>query len=177
VAAQARMEQFDIGAELPKDKEEDVEAYEGREVLLLEGLVHGPEDEWWVDALRRTPGMEAPRLAGAPREGGGAFEMPSHLAAPPGAKPPAVKGSRRYAFTSNNYVVDDCGSPVLFPLVSSEPRITFFVAGTEVAPTTGSPHLQGDFEIKSPATMAQLQAWPCFAGLGMDFFFLAHCPG
>jgi len=155
------MERVDVIASVPKDKDEDVEAYEGWEARLLDELVHGDGDEWWVGALRRSGTANA----GDPWEA-----VPVHLLPPPGAKPPAVKGSRRYAFTSNNYVVDECGSPILFAAVSGEPRITFFVAGMEVAPTTGTPHLQGYLELKSPATMAQMQAWPAFAGLGKTFF-------
>jgi len=151
-------------ASVSKDKEEDVEAYEGWQALLLEDLAHGPEDEWWVGALRRS-GIDELGEPADPAE-----SMPDHLLPPEGAKPPAVKGSRRYAFTSNNYVVDECGTPILFAAVSGEPRITFFVAGMEVAPTTGTPHLQGYLELKSPATMKQMQAWPCFAGLGKTFF-------
>jgi len=153
-------------ASVPKDKDEDVEAYEGWQARLLEELVHGPEDDWWVGAVRRSGMEEAGEPADLPES------MPVHLLPPVGAKPPAVKGSRRYAFTSNNYVVDDCGTPILFAAVSGEPRITFFVAGMEVAPTTGTPHLQGYLELKSPATMAQMQAWPAFAGLGNSFFLL-----
>lgn len=160
------MEPIDKRASVPKDKDEDVEAYEGWEARLVEELVHGEEDEWWVAALRRSGSEEAPAPQGADAH----ESVPVHLLAPPGAKPPAVKGSRRYAFTSNNYVVDDCGTPILFAAVSCEPRITFFVCGMEVAPTTGTPHLQGYLELKSPATMAQMQAWPAFAGLGKTFF-------
>jgi len=79
---------------------------------------------------------------------------------------------RRFLFTCNNFKTDDDNFPVLFGLTRCEPRIKYFVAGRELAPTTGTPHLQGYFEVANPMSIAQLQKWPCFAGQGLSFFRL-----
>lgn len=55
---------------------------------------------------------------------------------------PSIKG-RRWVFTLNNYTEDDCTRL----LALDAPRL---IIGKEVAPTTGTPHLQGYVRFSNP---------------------------
>ena len=59
----------------------------------------------------------------------------------------ADKGKRRYRFTLNNYTDEDMQQLEQF-------TCTYMVYGYEIAPTTGTPHLQGYFEMKDNKTMS-----------------------
>ena len=48
--------------------------------------------------------------------------------------------SKNWTFTINNYTPD---TETHLQTLAKEPRVTFLVYGREVAPTTGTPHLQG----------------------------------
>lgn len=91
--------------------------------------------------------------------------LPEDIRAPEGRA--RSERFRRYLFTCNNFKVDEDNFPVLFFNVRCEPRITYFVAGRELAPSTGTPHLQGYFEVANPMSIKQLQEWPCFSGQGV----------
>jgi len=94
--------------------------------------------------------------------------LPADIQKPEGAKERSSKGFRRYLYTCNNYLFDDDGTPLLWGLMRAESRVTYHVCGCEKAPTTGTRHLQGYFELQSEATIKQLQKWPCFAGQGVS---------
>lgn len=79
----------------------------------------------------------------------------------------ARSGSRRFVFTCNNYVLSPEGEePALYPLIRDERRIKFFICGRELAPSTGTPHLQGYFEVSKAVLISVLQKWTCFDGQG-----------
>jgi hypothetical protein len=59
----------------------------------------------------------------------------------------AEKGVRRYCFTLNNYTEQDIQQCKDF-------KCTYMIFGKEIAPTTGTPHLQGYFETKEAMTMS-----------------------
>lgn len=62
--------------------------------------------------------------------------------------------SRRYTFTLNNYT--DKSEADLKDLYESE-RATYIIYGKEVAPSTGTPHLQGYIHLRNPMSMSSLQ--------------------
>lgn len=77
--------------------------------------------------------------------------------------------SNRFVLTVNNYVVsydeetdDVLPVPILYALARQESRISAFLCAEEVG-HSGTPHLQGYFETRSPASLGALQKWPCFA--------------
>ncbi|AXL65935.1 replication-associated protein [Giant house spider associated circular virus 3] len=82
------------------------------------------------------------------------FTMQNEL---PDSKPPTVPPSpssryRSWCFTKNNYAISDCDSILAIPC-------RYVIFGKEVAPTTGTPHLQGyiSFEsAKSRSAVAKL---------------------
>lgn len=59
------------------------------------------------------------------------------------------KGKRRYRFTLNNYTDEDIQQVNDFVC-------TYMVYGYEIAPTTGTPHLQGYLETKENKTMSAI---------------------
>lgn len=63
------------------------------------------------------------------------------------------RGSRRYVGTKNNYTEQDIVSLVNF---FHNPNCVYLVYGEEVAPTTGTPHLQIYIELKNCMTMTAL---------------------
>lgn len=81
--------------------------------------------------------------------------------------------SRRFVFTLSNYDVvlgmshssDDYEFylPSLFGALKETKEISFFLFGEEVAPTTGTPHLQGYFETWSKRTIVGLLKLACFS--------------
>lgn len=60
-------------------------------------------------------------------------------------KPPSKKTERAWVFTLNNYTDDD-----ILRLQSLEPKVKRMIVGREVAPTTGTPHLQGYIRFAEP---------------------------
>lgn len=93
---------------------------------------------------------------------------PARPLAPP-VREQARSGARRFCLTVNNFARDDSGAPALYALVQTEPRITAFVCEVEVAPNTGTQHLQGYCETQSTHRYEQMQQWPCFSGQGVSF--------
>lgn len=81
--------------------------------------------------------------------------------------------SRRFAFTLSNYDVvigmshdsDEAEFyvPALYGLMKAEKEISYFLFGEEVAPKTGTPHLQGYFEVVTKRTIKGLLDFPCFS--------------
>lgn len=63
--------------------------------------------------------------------------------------------SRRFCFTWNNKDTND----VAQVLADYEDQIQYLVCGDEIAPSTGTPHVQGYIEIKKKKTIAGLQKW------------------
>lgn len=57
---------------------------------------------------------------------------------------------RRFVFTLNNYTLDDVNA------IRDEPRFSYVVYGIEIAPTTGTPHLQGYAELIGQLTFATI---------------------
>lgn len=62
------------------------------------------------------------------------------------------KRVRRFCFTINNYTDDT--TPVF-----DDKKIAYLIFGKEVAPTTGTPHLQGYIELKNPHTIKGLHKY------------------
>lgn len=63
---------------------------------------------------------------------------------------------RNVVFTANNY--DPNRVADLVATLQAWGAVTYFVFGKEVAPTTGTPHLQGYLELKSPYLWTSIQA-------------------
>jgi len=63
-----------------------------------------------------------------------------------------MPGAKNYVFTLNNYTVDDVNH--ISTLIDTA-EITYIVIGREVAPTTGTPHLQGYVHFIRPKTILQ----------------------
>lgn len=62
----------------------------------------------------------------------------------------------------HDYEFGPDGYPLLWSEAEVEGRLSGFVCGREVAPTTGSLHLQGYVECKNQATLSALLKWPMF---------------
>lgn len=60
------------------------------------------------------------------------------------------KRYRNYCFTLNNYTEDD------IHMLKGSDLFTYIIFGEEVAPTTGTPHLQGYFEMAEAKTISSL---------------------
>lgn len=58
---------------------------------------------------------------------------------------------RRFCFTLNNYTIDDVH------IIEHEPRFSYAVYGIEIAPNTGTPHLQGYAELVGQFTFATVR--------------------
>ncbi len=66
-----------------------------------------------------------------------------------------IKGQhRRWIFTLNNYTEIELGG-----LQSEEIYFSFILFGKEIAPTTGTPHLQGYFELPKKKTLGGLKQY------------------
>lgn len=74
---------------------------------------------------------------------------------------------RRWVFTLNNYSDEELES-----LRNSTESVKHLFAGCEIAPSTGTPHLQGYVEFKHPKTMSAVKK--CF---GSDRYWLAIARG
>ncbi len=61
---------------------------------------------------------------------------------------PRSKESRRYIFTLNNYTEEDVKI-----LMEEKVFFSYLLFGKEIAPTTGTPHLQGYFELPKKKIM------------------------
>lgn len=72
---------------------------------------------------------------------------------------------RKYCFTINNYSEDDL--PVF-----DEKKLVFLIYGREIAPTTGTPHLQGYLELKNPHAMKGLHKY--LKGFSRASFLVAN---
>jgi hypothetical protein len=66
-------------------------------------------------------------------------------------------GSCRWAFTLNNYTEDE--EQDIVTLFESDPRVKYGVVGRELAPDTGTPHLQGFFISYSPVRLTVAKKW------------------
>jgi hypothetical protein len=66
-----------------------------------------------------------------------------------------VNGAKRWCFTINNYTDE---SLLHLSLLSEETRVEYLVYGRELAPTTGTPHLQGFICLTTPFTLTALRA-------------------
>ena len=105
--------------------------------------------------------------------------------------PPKYKG---FCFTYNNYTVDD--EKMLMKLFERKHYFRFLAYGKEVAPSTGTPHLQGFFYLNEPAQFAHVKrkisgAWVGLLGAdkgphyhleddgktGFGYCFKEHQPG
>lgn len=60
---------------------------------------------------------------------------------------------RHYCFTINNYTLDDLNN---IALISLE-KIKYIIYGKEIAPNTGTPHLQGYIELNTPQRMSYVK--------------------
>lgn len=63
--------------------------------------------------------------------------------------------SRRWTWTLNNYT--DAQLDTLNQVVTEVESVKYLCYGIEIAPTTGTPHLQGYMEVKHPVTMARVK--------------------
>ena len=85
---------------------------------------------------------------------------------PPHVKVKQVSPALSWIFTWNNY--PDDWKEILVPKFQSYANIKGYVAGKEVAPTTGTPHIQGYVEFKEKARPMGLLPkqvnWRCARG-------------
>lgn len=77
----------------------------------------------------------------------------------------SARGSRAWCFTVNNYTQEDIDN-----IMALEKIATYMVCGEEIAPTTGTPHLQGYIHFKDAKTFPSVRKKirghiePAFAG-------------
>jgi len=63
--------------------------------------------------------------------------------------------AKNWCFTHNNYTDDDIAS---YRSVSDHPDVTYIIFGKEVAPQTGTPHLQGFVSFKARKRLTQVKS-------------------
>lgn len=71
------------------------------------------------------------------------------------APPKPGSRSRKYCFTWNNKAVSDLQKVY----DENKEKIKYIIAGNEVAPTTGTPHVQGYLELVRITAMSTIQKW------------------
>ena len=74
--------------------------------------------------------------------------------------PKQVSPANAWVFTLNNYTEDDL--KFLSSKFSAEPEKYYFIYGKEVAPTSGTPHLQGYIKSRVKSKSGPLQKWRPF---------------
>jgi len=76
----------------------------------------------------------------------------------PGLKAPAGRPARvrSFVFTVNNYTDEEV------KLIAATSDVKWLIAGREICPTTGTPHLQGACCIGRQVPFSQLSTWPGF---------------
>lgn len=74
--------------------------------------------------------------------------------------PKQVSPANAWVFTLNNYTEDDL--KFLSSKFSAEPEKYYFIYGKEVAPNTGTPHLQGYIKSRVKSKSGPLQKWRPF---------------
>ena len=106
--------------------------------------------------MRDLPSIDPPLREPSPVE-----FVPSPVVEPaddaaPRPIPAADRGkkARRYCWTLPNYTEDDCEA---IGRLCDGPNFKYVCYGREIAPTTGTPHLQGYLEIKNPSTTGNIQ--------------------
>lgn len=75
-------------------------------------------------------------------------EEPEPFAAEPSKK---SKGERAWCFTLNNYTAEECAA------IATISSANYIVYGKEVAPTTGTPHLQGFIYFRDQKTLSAVK--------------------
>lgn len=72
---------------------------------------------------------------------------PGNSQPPPTVVPKSSSRYRSWCFTKNNYALSDCDRLLLIPC-------RYIIFGKEVAPTTGTPHLQGYISFESAKSLS-----------------------